>query len=66
MTRRERTLGLIAALADGFYHFDPDGGDTALIARPAMAPATRLNDGKADRDGRFLAASMRVGDDGFG
>ncbi len=56
--------GLIAALADGFYHFDPDGGDTALIARPAMAPATRLNDGKADRDGRFLAASMRVGDDG--
>jgi sugar lactone lactonase YvrE len=56
--------GLIVALADGFYRFDPASGATTLIARPQMEARTRLNDGKADRDGRFLAASMRVGDDG--
>ena len=54
--------GLIVALADGFYRFDSETGDTALIMRPDMAPETRLNDGKADRAGRFLAASMRTGE----
>lgn len=59
--------GMIAALADGFYRLDPDTGATTPIARPTMETATRLNDGKADRHGRFLAASMRVGDgDGRG
>ncbi|MBY8822636.1 SMP-30/gluconolactonase/LRE family protein [Sphingomonas colocasiae] len=56
--------GLILAQADNFCRFDPASGATRLVARPAMEPATRLNDGKADRDGRFLAASMRAGEDG--
>lgn len=56
--------GLVLALADGFYRFDPDTGAVQPIARPAMQARTRLNDGKADRHGRFLAASMRLGDDG--
>lgn len=54
--------GLVAALADGFHRFDPASGAAVPIARPAMAAGTRLNDGKADRDGRFLCASMRTGD----
>ncbi|NML05865.1 SMP-30/gluconolactonase/LRE family protein [Sphingomonas sp. G-3-2-10] len=56
--------GLILSLADGFYRFDPETGVTRLIARPDMEAKTRLNDGKADRHGRILTASMRVGDDG--
>ena len=55
--------GLIVALADGFYRFDPESGKVEAIAHPVMASATRLNDGKADRHGRFLAASMRTGYD---
>lgn len=54
--------GLVVALADGFYRFAADEGRLEAIANPAMAPETRLNDGKADRAGRFLAASMRTGD----
>lgn len=54
--------GLIVALADGFYRFTTENGHVERVAHPAMAPATRLNDGKADRAGRFLAASMRTGD----
>lgn len=54
--------GLVVALADGFYRFAADDGRLEVIANPAMAPETRLNDGKADRAGRFLAASMRTGD----
>ncbi len=53
--------GLIVALADGFYRFDPDTGAAMPIARPHMAAGTRLNDGKADRAGRYLCASMRSG-----
>ena len=50
--------GLIIALADGFYRFDAGSGQVSPVARPAMAAGTRLNDGKADRAGRFLCASM--------
>jgi L-arabinonolactonase len=56
------TAGLVVALADGFYRFDAQAGTTTPITRPDMAPGTRLNDGKADRAGRFLCASMRTGD----
>jgi sugar lactone lactonase YvrE len=54
--------GLIVAMADGFYRFDTVKGEALPIARPALAPGTRLNDGKADRVGRFVCASMRTGD----
>lgn len=54
--------GLVVALADGFHRFDPIRRELTVIARPALPPGTRMNDGKADRHGRFLAASMRLGD----
>lgn len=54
--------GLIAALRDGFYHFEAHSGRFAAIALPeADNPAVRFNDGKADRQGRFLAGTMRFG-----
>lgn len=56
--------GLVLALADSFCFFDPETGATRPIAQPDMVSGTRLNDGKADRHGRFLAASMRTTDDG--
>lgn len=54
--------GLIVALADGFYRFTTASGHIERVATLDMAPETRLNDGKADRAGRFLAASMRTGE----
>ena len=54
--------GLIVALADGFYRFAFETGHIERVAGLEMAPETRLNDGKADRAGRFLAASMRTGE----
>jgi L-arabinonolactonase len=54
--------GLIVALADGFYRFAFETGHIERVASLEMAPETRLNDGKADRAGRFLAASMRTGE----
>jgi L-arabinonolactonase len=56
--------GLVAALRDGFYALDVENqGVTSPIAVPERGnPAVRFNDGKADRQGRFLAGTMRVGD----
>lgn len=52
--------GLIAALADGFYRFDPRDGSCECIVRPDLGePPVRFNDGKADRQGRFLSGTMR-------
>ena len=52
--------GLIAALADGFYRFDPRQASFVCIVRPDLGPVpVRFNDGKADRQGRFLAGTMR-------
>ena len=51
--------GAVVALSDGFYSFDFDTGHAELIARVDEAePRTRLNDGKADRRGRFFAGGM--------
>ena len=55
--------GLVAALADGFYRIDGTTGVATLIARaPGVIPPLRFNDGKADRFGRFLSGTMKVGD----
>jgi sugar lactone lactonase YvrE len=55
--------GLLAALRDGFYALDLDHGAVSPIALPERDnPAVRFNDGKADRQGRFLAGTMNVGD----
>lgn len=52
--------GLVAALADGFYRIDGNtGAATPIAALPADA-TLRLNDGKADRAGRFLSGQMQV------
>lgn len=54
--------GLLAALRDGFYAFDPDSGTFDPIDRPeADNGVVRFNDGKADRQGRFLCGTMRFG-----
>lgn len=54
--------GLLLALADGFYHYCPEKGKFTPIAKPSLPDGVRLNDGKADRAGRFFCATMRVGD----
>lgn len=51
--------GAILALDDGFYTFDFDTEALEPIAYiDAEQPRTRLNDGKCDRRGRFLAGGM--------
>ena len=50
--------GYVAALQDGFYAL-PETGEPELIA-PVEAghPATRMNDGEIDPQGRFWAGTM--------
>lgn len=55
---RERG-GMVLALRDGFYGFDPTNGRLDLLHDPeADKPENRLNDGKCDRRGRYWAGSM--------
>lgn len=51
--------GLVVAMGDGFYFFDPANEKFSSIvdAEPGIAE-TRMNDGKTDRQGRFWAGSM--------
>ncbi len=51
--------GAVLALADGFHRFAA-GTTTALARLPQTHPDVRLNDGKVDRQGRFLAGSMHM------
>lgn len=47
--------GMVVALATGLALFDPDTGDIERIADvEADQPNTRLNDGRCDRQGRFV------------
>ena len=51
--------GAVLALDDGFYLFDFDTQLLELIQKIAPGqPRARLNDGKCDRRGRFLAGAM--------
>lgn len=52
--------GLVAALADGFHHIDGRTGMARLIAYTPPDATLRLNDGKADRAGRFLSGQMQL------
>ena len=55
--------GLLVALQDGFHRLDLDSDVFAAIALPEQGNAhVRFNDGKADRQGRFLSGTMRVGE----
>ncbi len=50
---------LIAALKDGFYDVSLANGTTSLLATPQPHdPMSRLNDGKMDRQGRFVCGTL--------
>lgn len=51
--------GLVTALRDGFYFFEPATGAFQPIVQPEPERReNRFNDGKPDRQGRFWAGSM--------
>lgn len=51
--------GAILSLDNGFHAFDFETGQATLIHDPEPGrPENRLNDGKVDRQGRFVAGSM--------
>jgi sugar lactone lactonase YvrE len=50
--------GVIVLVADGYYQFNPATGTLAAMAQPALATGTQFNDGKVDRQGRFIGATM--------
>ena len=53
--------GAVIALRTGVHTFDFDTGKATLVADPeAGDPATRFNDGKVDRQGRFLTGTMEA------
>jgi sugar lactone lactonase YvrE len=51
--------GAVVSLRTGFHFLDFDSGESTLVVDPeADMATTRLNDGKVDKRGRFLAGSM--------
>ena len=51
--------GAVVSLRDGFHLFDFATGETTHLADPERGLLrTRLNDGKVDRQGRFVAGYM--------
>jgi sugar lactone lactonase YvrE len=51
--------GLVLATPEGFVAYDPaTGAEELLAAVEDDDPATRMNDGKCDRQGRFWAGTM--------
>ncbi|WP_167614017.1 SMP-30/gluconolactonase/LRE family protein [Maribellus sediminis] len=51
--------GVLVALQNGIYAFDPESGSKQLIVDPeADKPDNRFNDGKCDPSGRFWAGTM--------
>jgi sugar lactone lactonase YvrE len=58
---------LVVGLVDGIYILDLNDGTTRPVFKPDPAdPLVRFNDGKVDRDGRFLCGSMGVHADPLG
>src|SRR5215470_6394352 len=54
-----RRGGAVLSLQTGFHFLDFKTGECTLIVDPEPdKPTTRLNDGKVDRQGRFLVGSM--------
>jgi sugar lactone lactonase YvrE len=57
--------GAVVSLEDGFYGLDFDTGEVELIVDPEPGKdGNRINDGKVDKRGRFIAGSMDKGEDG--
>jgi L-arabinonolactonase len=53
--------GLILAMDQGLYLFDPESGDIESIAQPlAGKDGLRLNDGKVDPFGYFVTGAMNI------
>ena len=50
--------GLLVALADGVYDFDPATGQIALRARAPLPPHVKLHECHCDRQGRFWVGSF--------
>lgn len=51
--------GAVVTLSDGFFRFDFESGACERIGEPIeSAINTRFNDGKVDRQGRFVAGTM--------
>ena len=51
-----RQGGAVVSLANGFHFLDFASGDCRLIVDPEPdKPANRINDGKVDKRGRFVA-----------
>jgi L-arabinonolactonase len=51
--------GMVVALASGIALFDPESGEVTRVADLGThLHATRLNDGRCDRHGRFFVGSM--------
>ena len=58
------TAGAMLALRSGLHFFDFDGAALSLIAHPEKHQVqARLNDGKVDREGRFVFGSMDMGEE---
>jgi sugar lactone lactonase YvrE len=65
MAIRKDGEGAIISLQRGFHTLDFKSGDVELIHDPEPdAPGNRLNDGKVDRRGRFIAGSMDTNEEG--
>jgi L-arabinonolactonase len=57
--------GAVLSLATGFHLLDFKAGETTLIIDPeADKPNNRINDGKVDKRGRFVAGSMDTMEEG--
>jgi L-arabinonolactonase len=57
-----RQGGFIVAFAKEVAFFDPDSGETTPIhSFEPNTPETRLNDGRTDRQGRFIVGGMNEG-----
>ncbi len=57
--------GAVLSLQRGFHFLDFRSGEVSLIHDPEPdRPANRLNDGKVDRRGRFVAGSMDTMEEG--
>lgn len=65
MALRKDGQGAIVSLQRGFHALDFKSGDVTLIHDPEPdQPSNRLNDGKVDKRGRFVAGSMDTQEEG--
>lgn len=64
MIAHRRQGGLVIALPDGLYAFDPDsGGLEHLVSLESDRPENRANDGKPDVAGRLWLGTMHARDE---